>query len=101
MSVSVTVPSLSDARSMARPNVYAFRNEKWFADRRWNLISRPWYSRYPVLDSVPTVRSAGSIFAHGRLTLGSVTPSVGGAWFRSVFSAASFVRDPEYATSAM
>src|SRR5262252_6944335 len=55
MSVSVTVPSLSDARSMARPNVYEFRNEKWFADRRWNLISRPLYSRYPVLDSVPTV----------------------------------------------
>ena len=44
MLVSVTVPSLSEFRSMARPNVYEFRNEKWLADRRWNFISRPLYS---------------------------------------------------------
>jgi hypothetical protein len=34
MSVSVTVPSLSEFRSMARPNVYEFMNEMWLAERR-------------------------------------------------------------------
>src|SRR5262249_59650795 len=99
--VSVTVPSLTECRSIARPNVYEFRNEIWFAERRWNLISRPLYSTYPVLDSAPTVRSAGDTLAYGRLMLGSVTPRRGGAWLRSVFSAASTVRDPEYAASTM
>jgi hypothetical protein len=45
MSVSVTVPSLSEFRSMARPSVYDWRNEKFEDVRRWNLISRPLYSR--------------------------------------------------------
>jgi hypothetical protein len=31
----------------------------------------------------------------------SVTPTVGRAWFKSIFSAASLVREPEYAASTM
>ena len=79
MFVSVTVPSLSELRSIARPKVYEWRKEKWLAERRWNLISRPLYSTYPVLESAPTVRSAGDTDANGRFTFWSVTPTIGGA----------------------
>src|SRR5262245_25910878 len=101
MSVSVTTPSLSELRSMARPSVYDVSDEKWFASRRWNLISNPLYSREPPLRSAPTVDRPGALPKKGRLMFGLVTPTKGGAWLRSVLSAMFRPCDPEYATSSM